>query len=486
MSIQFYDSLAKKKSEFVPHSRDEVKMYVCGPTVYDLLHVGNFRGPVFYNSLRNWLEYRGYKVNYVYNYTDVDDKIINKSKDTGTPALEISEKYINEFKKDYDSLNLSPHTHNPKVSETMNEIVAFIGDLIEKKKAYESDGDVYFSVKAFDEYGKLSNKNVEDLIAGNRIDVNEQKENPVDFALWKKAKEGEPSWESPWSAGRPGWHIECSVMCQHILGDEIDIHGGGIDLIFPHHENEIAQSEACSGKPYVKYWMHNNMLELGGEKMSKSSGNIMSLREFVEEYNGEVFKYLILSSHYRSVLSFTTEQVQRCISQLGKFYSALSLCENILNVSDVEIGDVPKKFNAVVIDTENNIEKALDDDLNTPVMFAALFDLLKAFNQRCALPGPVTLDKKAMGNAYKNTFIKYGKILALFQEPAGEYLRILDDMLLDKLNIKRETVDELVKERTQVREEKNFQKSDELRDQLVAMGISLQDRSDGTSWEVTK
>ena len=262
MAVQIYNTLSKEKSEFKPISADEVKMYVCGPTVYNLLHVGNFRGPVFFNLLRNWLEYRGYQVNYVYNFTDVDDKIIEASKERSLPASEISEKYIAEFKLDYASLKLGAHTHNPKVTETMSEIIQFISDLVSKGKAYESKGDVYFSVASFEEYGRLSNKKVDELQAGEGIDASELKKDSTDFALWKKAKDGEPSWDSPWSKGRPGWHIECSVMAKKFLGEQIDIHGGGLDLVFPHHENEIAQSEACHNKCYAQFWVHNNMLEL--------------------------------------------------------------------------------------------------------------------------------------------------------------------------------------------------------------------------------
>jgi cysteinyl-tRNA synthetase len=486
VSIQIYDTLTKTKSEFRPINKDEVKMYVCGPTVYNLLHVGNFMGPVFYNLLRNWLEHRGFKVNYIFNYTDVDDKIIKKSLEENIPASEISEKYINEFQKDYASLKLKPHSHNPKVTDSMDEIISFIAELVSKNKAYELQGDVYFSVKDFEDYGKLSNKNVDELLSGSRIELNENKKHPTDFALWKKAKDGEPSWDSPWSKGRPGWHIECSVMSHKFLGPEIDIHGGGIDLVFPHHENEIAQSEACNGGQYVKYWVHNNLLEMGAEKMSKSKGNIVSLRDYVEEFNGEIYKYLVLSSHYRSILSFTPEQTQRSISQLAKFYSALALSENIIS-AEGEPGDLPKKFKPLVDQTKQKIDQALDDDFNTPEAFAALFVLLKAFNQRCAIPGPITPDKKAIARAFKEVFISFGKLMSLFQEPAVEFLTILDDMLLKKLELNREEIDSLVLKRKTARDNKDFDLSDKIRGQLTEMGILVQDRSGGeVIWEVAK
>lgn len=280
MSLRIYNTETGKKEEFKPIEEGHVKMYVCGPTVYDFLHIGNYRGAIFFNTVRNWLERRGYIVTYVYNYTDVDDKILNRAKEENVEPKVIAEKYIAEFQKDYKLLHLRPHSKNPKVTEFMDKIIMFISDLIEKGFAYELNGDVYFDVHKFKEYGRLSNKKLEDLESGYRIEVNDNKKNPSDFALWKSAKENEQSWESPWGAGRPGWHIECSVMATSILGDTIDIHGGGLDLVFPHHENEIAQSEACTGHKFVKYWMHNNMLEFGSQKMSKSLGNVRTGRSF--------------------------------------------------------------------------------------------------------------------------------------------------------------------------------------------------------------
>lgn len=485
MSIQIYNTQSRKKEEFKPLEPGKVKMYVCGPTVYDFLHIGNYRGAVFFNLVRNWFEKRGFEVTYVYNYTDVDDKIINRANEEGVTAEEISKKYIAEFEKDYNLLGLRPHTHNPKVSEHMDYIIQFIGELVEKGKAYESDGDVYYDVKAFGDYGKLSNKSVDDLREGVRIEVGDQKRNAADFALWKKSKPGEPEWDSAWSKGRPGWHIECSAMSRKILGDTIDIHGGGLDLVFPHHENEIAQSEGCTGHQFVNYWMHNNMLEFGSQKMSKSLGNVKTGRAFLEEYNGEILKYMMLSSHYRSVIDFSADQVHRTIQSLGKFYSSLKLAEDTLKAK-VELAPAPAKFQKLIQDMDAKIEANLDDDFGTPEFFAALFEVTREFNKRVRIPGKVTPEKYAISEVYLHWLKSKGEVMSLFQEPAETFLIKLDDMLLEKMNVKREDVDNLVSERRQARDNKDFAKSDEIRDKLNELGISVQDSAEGSYWEVAK
>ncbi|MEK6555963.1 MAG: cysteine--tRNA ligase, partial [Bdellovibrionota bacterium] len=368
MAIQIYNTLTRKKEEFTTLEPGKVRMYVCGPTVYDFLHVGNFFGAIFFNLVRNWLEKSGYQVTYVYNYTDVDDKIIDRAKKENVEAKEISEKFIMEFEKDYKRLHLKAHSKNPRVSEFMDEIVAFVKDLVDNKKAYELNGDVYFDVPGFKDYGKLSNKTIDDLVAGHRIDVNEKKRHVSDFALWKKAKEGEPSWPSPWGHGRPGWHIECSAMNYAIFGEQIDIHGGGLDLTFPHHENEIAQTEARTGKTFARYWMHNNMLNFGAVKMSKSLGNVRKARDFIEEYNGEILKFLILSSHYRSIIDFSLPQIERTISNLARFYSSLAFAQELMKGGAVV--PVPEKFQKALAEADDKIKKALDDDFNTPEVMA--------------------------------------------------------------------------------------------------------------------
>lgn len=486
MELQLYNTMSRQKEKFEPMNSGEVKMYVCGPTVYDYLHVGNFFGPVLFNMVRNWLEKaHNYKVTYVYNFTDVDDKIINRAIKDGVPASEISEKYIAAFKKDYEALKLRPHTHNPKVTEHMDDIIKFIQGLVDQGKAYELNGDVYFHVPSFEGYGKLSNKNVDELMSGTRVDANDQKKHVADFALWKKAKDGEPSWESSWSAGRPGWHIECSVMNHSILGEQIDIHGGGLDLMFPHHENEVCQSEAFTGKTFARYWMHNNMLEMGSAKMSKSLGNVRTLRNFLEEYNGEIFKYLILSSHYRSIIDFSEQKIDRVIGTLAKFYSSLAHAKKIMGAAK-DLAPVPEKFTKVLDEAHKKYEEALNDDFNTPQVVAEFHEVTRMYNQLCRRPGKVTNEMAAIAETYYHWMRSHAEVMALLQEEPTEFLLQLDDMLLRNKNINREDVDTLVKERSEARANKDYAKSDEVRDKLQSMGIALQDSAEGTTWEVEK
>ena len=342
MKLQIYDTAKRKKVTFTPLNPPYVKMYCCGPTVYDLLHIGNFRGAVFYNFVKNWLESLNYRVEYIYNFTDVDDKILNRSKEKGLKPQDLAEKYIKEFKKDYQSLELTSPTHTPKATETIQEIIQLTQALIQKGRAYENEGDVFYSIKSYPSYGYLSGRNTEDLIVGARVEINRKKRDPLDFALWKKAKPEEAwSWDSPWGPGRPGWHIECTAMIHKYLGEEIDIHGGGTDLIFPHHENEIAQSEGFVEKRYVRYWIHNNMIALGGDKMSKSKGNLITMREFLKKYPGEVFKYLILSSHYRSIVNFSAKTTRQALVSLARLYSGLCKAGNLLKEGKKESPPLP-------------------------------------------------------------------------------------------------------------------------------------------------
>jgi len=482
--IHVYNSQSGKKEEFKTLTPGEVKMYVCGPTVYDFLHVGNFRGPIFFNLVRNWLEHRGYKVTFVYNYTDVDDKIINRAREDGVPSEEIADRYVVEFKKDFDSLKLRAHTHNPRVTEYMHPIVEFVQELVQKNRAYAVDGDVYFDVHAFPEYGKLSHKNVADLEDGVRIEVDSRKKHPADFAVWKSSKDGEPSWPSPWGPGRPGWHIECSAMARGLLGDSIDIHGGGLDLIFPHHENEIAQTEAATGKPFVRYWMHNNMLNFGAQKMSKSLGNVRTARSFVAEYGAEVFKYLMLSAHYRSLIDFSPAQLDHVIAALARVYSALSLATR-LSQSPAD-ATVPPDFQKAVDDARRGIETSLDDDFNSAESMGKLFEVIRTFNNLTRTPGPVTPKKAAVAQSFLQFVGWYGDLMSLFREPPQEFLRQLDDRLLKQKNLQRADVDALVQERSAARASKDFKKSDELRDKLQGMGILVQDGAQGSEWEVAK
>jgi cysteinyl-tRNA synthetase len=484
-NLVIYNTMTRKKEPFTSIEPGHVKMYVCGPTVYDFLHVGNFFGAIFFNLVRNWLEKSGYKVTYVYNYTDVDDKIINRANKEGVTSSEISEKYIKEFEKDYSGLKLRKHSHNPRVTEFIPKIVKFIEELIEKKKAYVMGNDVYFDVLSFSDYGKLSNKNVEELMTGTRVDINEKKKHMVDFALWKGSKPGEPAWDSPWGKGRPGWHIECSCMAHSILGESIDIHGGGMDLTFPHHENEIAQSEGRSGKQFVRYWMHNNMLVFSNQKMSKSLGNVRTGRSFIEEYNGEVLKFMILSSHYRSNVDFSETQIERAISNLARFYSSLCYAQKLMK-SGLQLVPVPATFQEAIAKADQSIKNALNDDFNTPEVMAAFYEVMRLFNNLCRTPGKVKPEQQAVAEVYFAWLKSQGEVMALFQEEPGAFLNKLDDMILRRRSLNRNDIDKLVTERTSARAAKNYAKSDELRDALSKMGVLIQDTPEGSSWEVDK
>lgn len=485
MALQIYNTQTQKKEPFVPLQDGEVKMYVCGPTVYDYLHVGNFRGAVFFNLVRNWLEHIGFNVTFVYNFTDVDDKIINRALADKVDSSEISEKYIAEFKKDYSALKLRPHDHNPRVTEFMKPIIQMVEDLINRDKAYVVNGEVLYSVRSFEGYGKLSNKNIDDMQSGARVEVDQKKRDPLDFALWKPAKSGEPKWDSPWGGGRPGWHIECSAMIRAIFGDSIDIHGGGMDLIFPHHENEIAQSEGATGQPFVKYWMHNNMLTFGDKKMSKSLGNIRTARAFLEQYNGEILKYMMLQAHYRSLTDFSEKQVHNSISGLARVYSALALADEVI-ASGVAPGNASASMVKSIDTADAAFATALNDDFNTPEALAAIYGAIRTFNTQIRHGQKATSDLVATAVAFRDWIHAKGKFMALFLEPAAEYLRLLDDMLLTQMGLERAKIDGLVNERSKVRAAKDFTASDELRKALTGMGIALHDTPTGTHWEVAK
>lgn len=484
MSLKIYNSQSRQLEEFQPLSPGKVKMYVCGPTVYNFLHVGNFRGVVFFNLVRNWLKYLGYDVTYALNFTDVDDKIIQRAQELGMEPQALSEKYIAEYKKDFASLGLTPHDMNPKVTENMTEIVEMVSELVSKKKAYEAQGDVLYSIESFPGYGKLSGRNPDELQAGARVEVDEKKKSPLDFALWKAAKPGEVSWPSPWGPGRPGWHIECSAMIQKVLGDQIDIHGGGMDLIFPHHENEIAQSEGCTGKHFVKYWMHNNMLNFGGQKMSKSLGNIITMREFLETNSAELYKWMMLTVHYRTMSDFSDAAIEGSVSGLARVYSALAMAEYYLQ-QDGEAKADPS-FDKEVETHWNRIEMALNDDFATPEAFASLFEMVRIFNNQ--VRRGMKVNPAIMGKAQSfQAFVKrFGTLMALFQEPAQEFLTKLDDLLLAKLNVERSLVESIIAERKTARDSKDFETSDKLRQKLSDLGISVSDSPEGTFWEVTK
>jgi cysteinyl-tRNA synthetase len=480
MSLKIYNTLTKTKEEFIPLESGKVKMYVCGPTVYDLVHVGNFRGAIFYNLVRNWLEQLGYQVTYVYNFTDIDDKIIDRAKKEQKSSNEISETFIAEFKKDFARLELGKHDFNPKVTEFIEPIKRMIETLIQNKAAYVAGKDVNYSIKSKADYGKLSHRNPEELKAGVRIELDQKKRDPLDFALWKSSHESEPGWDSDWGRGRPGWHIECSVMAKALLGEQIDIHGGGLDLVFPHHENEMAQSESASGKSYVKYWMHNNMINLSGAKMSKSLGNIIKARAFMDQYNPEILKYVMLSVHYRSVTDFSESALDHSIHGLARIYSALAVAQSMgpLSGEDTE-------FKKIIEAAKSSIADSLNDDFGTPEAFARLFEVTRTFN---SLVKRGVKNAKAISISHQFVgFVKeFGMLFSLFQKPAAEFLMELDDMLLKRKNLNRQTIDQLVRERAAFRAEKNFAKSDELRKALSEMGIAVADTAQGSFWEVAK
>ena len=470
MGIKVFNTLTEKKEEFVPLEGKTVRMYVCGPTVYDHAHIGHARSAVVFDVIRRWLEYRGYKVIYVRNYTDIDDKIIKRSREEGIPWYEVAQKYIDSYEEDMRALNVKEPTYKPRVTEHIPEIIKVVKGLIEKGYAYEANGDVYFSVEKFPGYGKLSKRKLEELIAGARIEPGEGKRNPLDFALWKKSKESEPGWESPWGIGRPGWHIECSVMSMKYLGETIDIHGGGLDLIFPHHENEIAQSESYTGKPFVRYWIHNGFVMVNKEKMSKSLGNFFTVKEILEKFSPDVLRLFLLSTHYRSPIDFSTERLEEAERSLKRLI-------NFIDSREV-ISSLPEKGEeGEVIDVESyrkEFEEAMDDDFNTAKALGVLFELVKEANQ------------------LKDRYLREGKIPKATKTSLIEAVEFVENMLkLLGLKLEREKEegieDELIKllveVRGELRKRKIFDLADMIRDRLKELGITLEDLPTGTVYK---
>ncbi|NMW85972.1 cysteine--tRNA ligase [Peptoniphilus sp. AGMB00490] len=463
--MKLYNTLTRKKEDFVPIKEGEVGIYTCGPTVYNFIHVGNARPLVVFDTLRRYFEYKGLKVKFVVNFTDIDDKIINKAKDEGVTVSDISERYIKEFKKDAKGLHLYDYeTLNPRATEHINEIIAFIKTLIDKKAAYVSNGDVYFDISYAKDYGKLSKKNIEDLISGHRVDINDNKKNPMDFALWKNKKEGEPFWEAPWGEGRPGWHIECSVMAKTLIGDNIDIHTGGEDLQFPHHENEIAQSETCNGVPFANYWLHNGMITVDNEKMSKSKGNFFTVREIAEEFDLEVLRFFLLTTQYRSPINFSREVMEQTKNSSKRLYNAKYKLEDAIEKSSVEkISAEEEKLYKSFDRHVEKFENAMDDDLNTADAITAIFDLVKDIN--------LNLDENNSKEMLEKTLELLKKLTRVLGIMEGEREEISED------------IENLIKERNDARKNKDFAKSDEIRDKLKKMGIEIEDTRSGTTWK---
>lgn len=462
--MKLYNTLSKKKEEFVPIEEGKVKMYVCGPTVYNYIHIGNARPMIVFDTVRRYFEYKGYEVNYVSNFTDVDDKIINKSIEEGIPASEVSERYIKECKKDMADLNIKPATKNPKATEEIDGMIAMIETLIKKGYAYPVDGTVYFRTRKFDGYGKLSKKNLDELEAGKRIAIEEQKEDAMDFVLWKPKKEGEPYWESPWGQGRPGWHIECSVMSKKYLGDTIDIHAGGEDLVFPHHENEIAQSEAANGKDFAKYWLHNAFLNINNKKMSKSLGNFFTVREIGEKYDLQVLRFFMLSAHYRSPLNFSADLMESSKNGLERIITSAQRLKNLLEKAEGTLKEEEKSLLESQKEFVTKFEAAMDDDFNTADAISVIFEFVKFINI------------EAKEDSSK-------ELLESFQKTLNDLANVLGIILEQKEEILDEEIEQLIAERQAARKEKNFARADEIRDILLEKGIILKDTREGVQWK---
>ena len=466
--MKLYNTVTKKKEEFIPIVPGKVSMYVCGPTVYNFIHIGNARPMIIFDTARRYLEHKGYEVNYVSNFTDVDDKIIKKANEEGVPSEVISTRYIEECKKDMEAMNVKPATTHPLATQEIGGMVEMIQELIEKGYAYNVDGTVYFRTRKFQEYGKLSHKNLDDLRSGNRsllVTGEDQKEDPLDFVLWKPKKEGEPSWPSPWSDGRPGWHIECSVMAKKYLGEEIDIHAGGEDLIFPHHENEIAQSECCNGKTFARYWLHNGFLNIDNKKMSKSLGNFFTVREIGEKYDLQVLRMFMLSAHYRSPLNFSAELMEASKNSLERITNAVSNLKHLCgNAASEEATEEEKALMAELPSFEKKFDDAMDDDLNTADAVSAIFEMVRFANTHAG-----EKSSKEFLNAMKERIVSLSDVLGLIAEK--------EEGILDA------DIEKLIEERQAARKARDFARADAIRDELLGKGIILEDTREGVKWK---
>ena len=466
--MKVFNTLTKKKEEFVPLEEGKVRMYVCGPTVYNYIHIGNARPMIVFDTVRRYFEYKGYDVNYVSNFTDVDDKIIKKAIEEQVSAQEISQRYIAECKKDMAGMNVKPATKHPLATEEICGMVEMISELIEKGYAYEKNGTVYFSARKFKDYGKLSHKNLDDLRSGGRsllVSGEDEKEDPLDFVLWKPKKEGEPFWKSPWSDGRPGWHIECSVMSRKYLGEQIDIHAGGEDLIFPHHENEIAQSEAANGKEFARYWMHNAFLNIDNRKMSKSLGNFRTVREISEQYDLQVLRFFMLNAHYRSPLNFSAELMEASKNGLERILNATDNLKHLIaSVAAEEMSAEEKEAFSKTDAYVEEFERAMDDDFNTADAIAAIFELVKYANTTATAES-----SKEYLRGLLDRIVKLGDVLGLILDKKEE--------LLDA------DIEKLIEERQAARKAKDFARADAIRDELLEKGIILKDTREGVQWK---
>ena len=478
MALRIFNTLNSKKELFEPLEAGKVRMYVCGPTVYDACHIGHARSVVVFDVIARYLKEKGYDVTYIRNFTDVDDKIIQKANQLGIDSTAVAERFIEEFYQDMDALNVQRATIEPKATDHIAQIVEFIEKLILKGFAYPINGDVYYSVEKFKRYGKLSGRKLEDMEAGARIDIDERKQNPFDFVLWKSAKPGEPAWDSPWGQGRPGWHIECSAMSREYLGETFDIHGGGKDLCFPHHENEIAQSESLSGKPFVRYWVHNGFVNINQEKMSKSLGNFLMIKDVLKSYHPETVRLFLLSNHYRSPIDFTDKAMDESSKGLDKIYALLERVEKkvgpIFLVQDVEPGICWKHFC-----------DAMDDDFNSARSIGIIFDTVRSLNRLLDqhennLPSEV---KQTLQSGLAD-IRRTGEILGMFLEHPTQYFDNKQTQVLEQKSIDHAVVAEMVEQREAARKSKNWEMADQIRKELVDMGISLEDRAEGPVWKI--
>lgn len=464
--IKVYNTLNKKKEEFIPLTPGEVKMYVCGPTVYNFFHIGNGRTFIVFDTIRRYFEYRGFKVDFVQNFTDIDDKMIKKANEEGTTVKKIGDTYIKEYYQDADALNIERATVNPRATEFIGEIIKFVKGLVDKGYAYEVDGDVYFSTKKFEGYGKLSGQNIEDLQSGARISVDERKKDPMDFAIWKAQKPGEPAWNSPWGMGRPGWHIECSCMAKKLLGETIDIHAGGSDLKFPHHENEIAQSEALTGEPFARYWLHSAFVNVNNEKMSKSLNNFFTAREILERYDADVIRFLMLSAHYRQQLNFSKDLLESAKASVERIYNAIGNLENLIDeVSREEMNEEEKAYLESLNKYKEKYIEKMDDDFNTADAITAIFDLIKDTNTNITIDSSKELAQKAL-----ELIRELGAPLGMFQKST-------------KGNLEEE-IEALIAKRQQARKDRDFALADKIRDELKDRGIVLEDTPQGVRWKM--
>jgi len=483
--MKIYNSMTGKKEEFIPIDGNNVKMYACGVTVYDLSHIGHARQAIVYAMIADYLRFRGYNVKYVRNYTDVDDKIINRANTLGKNALDFSKEQIAETEKDMSDLHITDADVKTKASEYIDEIIKFVSELIEKGAAYSTpNGDVYYRVRKFDEYGKLSHRNVDDLINGVRVELEESKDDPLDFALWKSAKPGEIYWESPWGKGRPGWHIECSVMALNTLGETIDIHGGGRDLVFPHHENEIAQSEAYTGKPFAKYWSHCGLIKINGEKMSKSLGNSLTIRDALKMYNYEVLKYVMFSKHYGSDVDILDSDYQLAESHIYYFYNTIIKMQEFIDLYDGN-KDEEKAQDDISKEIREKFIEVMDDDFNTSAAIAQLHIYFKYINN--LIKSAKKDNRVKIANTLANILAEIKEVYAVlgfFQQEPEKFTQEMREKYLNKIELKQEFIIGKINERAEAKKEKNFELADQIRTELDEKGIILNDTVNGTTWDI--